>query len=126
ILELDNGKTWQIPRVRVGDRTYTLDQIEKDILIGKFRDPRIHFAINCAAISCPPLLNRAYRPEAIDRQLDERTRAFLQSPHNAISADALRLSEIFRWYSADFGDLRSFLQSYTQVNPHPNARIEYI
>jgi hypothetical protein len=68
---------------------------------------RIHFALNCASLSCPRLPKRAFRAETLDAELDRETRRFLAEPQNA-SVDAtrerLRLSSIFDWYESDFVD----------------------
>ena len=59
ITKLDGGKTWDVKRIKLGDKTYSLNDIENTIL-RPMGDARIHFAINCAAKSCPPLLNQAF------------------------------------------------------------------
>ncbi|KAG5186180.1 hypothetical protein JKP88DRAFT_198306 [Tribonema minus] len=64
-------------------------------------DPRIHFALNCGALSCPPI--RHYSAEGLDAQLDLATRAFVNGMALNDAGDALLLSQIFRWYAADFG-----------------------
>ena len=74
IMRLDGGKTWDVRRIKIGEKKYSLNQIENEILRTEFKDPRIHFAINCAARSCPPLLNRAYTAGRLDSLLDQRTR----------------------------------------------------
>lgn len=81
-----------------------LYELENGVIRG-FRDARIHAAINCASISCPPLSSRAYRAQDLDAQLDEVTRAFCSSPaHVRVDGDAreIQLSSIFEWYRADF------------------------
>lgn len=88
------------------DVRLTLDQIEHEIL-RKMNEPRIHFAIVCASVSCPVLLNRAYRPEIIDEQLNSQTKLFFADPLN-ISWDyankSVRLSSICSWFKSDFGN----------------------
>ena len=65
-------------------------------------DARIHFAINCASISCPKLLNEAYTAGKINEQLDKVTREFINSDKNDISATNAKVSSIFDWYKKDF------------------------
>ncbi len=90
--------TWQ-----AGGRTVTLDDIEHRILRPVFADARIHFAINCASVSCPPLLGEPYRPETLETQLDDAARRYLASPEGAQRAgETLRVSSIFKWYGGDF------------------------
>lgn len=115
ILQLDKGKTWDVKRIRLGGKKYSLNQIEHELLRKKWPDPRIHFALNCAAQSCPPLYNRAYSATQLDAQLDERTRLFINhSGYNQLTGTTLKLSRLFEWYAADFGDLPSFLNNYSQ------------
>src|SRR5690606_17363544 len=104
IMDIDNGQTWEIAHAVVGGRNYTLNEIEHAVLLSKFRDPRIHFALNCAAVSCPPLMNKAYRGASLEATLEDRTRAFIRSSHNQLTPFKARLSEIFKWYKSDFGD----------------------
>lgn len=126
IMDLDGGKTWDIKRIRIGGTSYSLNQIENDILRARFKDPRIHFAINCAAKSCPPLSNQAFRPATLQQQLDTRTRLFVRSKSNVLSPDAVRVSKIFEWYAADFGALIPFLNRYARVKIKPAASVEYL
>jgi Protein of unknown function, DUF547 len=88
----------------VGGRRMTLDEIET-ILRQRLRDPRIHFAIVCASLSCPQLAREAYTPEQVDGQLDRAARAFIHDPGNVsidVAHNRLKLSRIFRWYRSDF------------------------
>lgn len=80
-----------------------LYDLENQILRG-FGDARIHAAINCASVSCPPLAPFAYTPERLDGQLNDVTRAFCEPPHVRIDETATRieLSAIFDWYRVDF------------------------
>jgi hypothetical protein len=127
IMDLDGGKTWDVPRVAVGPRTYSLNQIENDILRKQFEDPRIHFALNCAAKSCPPLLNQAFLPDTLDAQLDARTRLFVNNPSaNRIEPRSASISRIFDWYAADFGNLPAFLNRYAKAKLPGNARITFL
>lgn len=80
-----------------------LYDLENQVIRG-FGDARIHAAINCASVSCPPLAPFAYTPGRLDRQLDEATRAFCAPPHVRIDekAERIELSAIFDWYRVDF------------------------
>jgi Protein of unknown function, DUF547 len=101
------GSAWQAPVVRVDGRTYTLDQVEHDLIRGHFREPRAHFALVCAAIGCPPLRNEAYVGDRLEVQLDDQARSFLYGRAKGCRVDAANgivyLSEIFAWYKQDFG-----------------------
>ncbi len=105
---------WKKRIARVDGRTLTLDQIEHDILRPQFRDPRIHFAINCAAKSCPPLRSQPYTAEQLDAQLDEMAAAFINDPkNNYLEGDRLYVSAIFKWFAEDFdNDVVGFFKKY--------------
>jgi hypothetical protein len=101
IREIDG--VWDETRHRVGRFEVTLDTIEHALLRPFFRDPRIHFAVNCAAASCAPLPRWAFTGRELDRQLDERARLFLSDPRNVkLEGDTLTLSRYFDWYGSDF------------------------
>lgn len=126
ILNFDGGKTWDVKRISLGGKKYSLNQIENDMLRPRFKDARIHFAINCAAKSCPPLHNRAYTASSLDSVLEERTRAFIRNPKfNSITATKASVSKIFEWYAADFGDLKKFLNQYATVQVKSAATITF-
>ena len=108
-------------------KVISLDQLE-DRLRRESRDPRIHFAVNCASASCPPIAQQAYRGEWLDDQLDRATREFLASP-GAIEIEStgrsdapvwrLRISKIFKWYGGDFksaGGVGAFLERYAPAD----------
>ncbi|HBR93696.1 MAG TPA: DUF547 domain-containing protein [Opitutae bacterium] len=89
-----------------GERSLSLDDIEKGILLQKFPDPRIHFAVNCASVSCPPLRAEPYRGAQLEAQLEEQTRLFAASDQAARGDASKRrtaYSELFKWYASDFG-----------------------
>ncbi len=88
---------------RVAGAQRTLDEIERQ---SRDLDARSHFALVCAALSCPDLRHEPYRPEAIELQLAEQTRRFLSDPAKGLRFDeakkSLWLSSIFKWYASDF------------------------
>jgi hypothetical protein len=103
--------------VTVEGRELTLNDIENEIIRPEFAEPRIHFALNCAAVSCPPLRVGAYVGSRLDAQLEEQTRAFLGDPaRNGLDERGrLRLSKILDWYEEDFekdGDLVDWVRPY--------------
>jgi len=126
ILNLDGGKTWDVRRIQIGDKKYSLNIIENDIIRPKFQEPRIHFAVNCAAKSCPPLWNHAYTADNLESALESRARAFINnSSYNTLSGNKARLSKIFDWYGADFGDLRAYLNKYADNQLDASASIRF-
>jgi hypothetical protein len=88
-------------------REMTLDDIEHGMLRVDYDEPRIHFALVCAAVSCPPLREEAYRGDRLDDQLDEQGRWFLNDPRLnrfEIERRHVYLSRIFDWFGDDFRD----------------------
>ena len=93
---------WKIKFIKLFGKKISLDMIEHQIIRKKFDEPRIHFAVNCAAKSCPKIMNKAWTEGNIQRYLTKQTKAFLaNSTHNKITADKLELSKIFDWYGKD-------------------------
>ena len=107
---------WKKRFVKIGGKILTLGEIEHEILRVRFKDPRIHFAINCASRSCPPLLSEAYRAEILDAQLDGVTRAFINRASNTqFRGNRLLVSRIFKWYAGDFDPgIASYIKRYAQ------------
>ncbi len=106
-LGLFGGKgPWKERLAEVAGESWTLDEIEQDIIRKRFSEPRIHFALVCAALGCPPLRTEAYVGFRLDRQLDDQARAFLvESPEkNRVDPTngVVHLSPIFDWYRGDF------------------------
>ncbi|MGD8697742.1 MAG: DUF547 domain-containing protein [Gemmatimonadales bacterium] len=89
----------------VTGREMTLDDIEHGLLRAEFDEPRIHFALVCAAVSCPPLREEAFKGDRLDEQLDEQGRRFLNDPRLnrfEIERGQVYLSKIFDWFGDDF------------------------
>jgi hypothetical protein len=84
---------------------HSLDYIEQDLIrgSGRYNDPRIHFAVNCASIGCPALRPEAYTAAELSQQLDEATISFLKDrTRNRLEDNTLKVSAIFKWYKKDF------------------------
>ena len=78
--------------------------IENKLLREKFNDPRVHFVLVCGAIGCPPLINYAYRPDTLEKQLDAQTRSAINGNFIKVHSKKkkLEVSEIMKWYRSDF------------------------
>lgn len=126
----DIDRPWGKKFIQLGDEKFSLNQIEHDIIRPTFQEPRIHFALVCAAISCPKLLNKAYLPESLDQQLDQQTRYFInKSGKNEITNNHVKISKLFKWYQKDFttkGSLLDFLDQYTNISLSQSAKIDYL
>ncbi len=102
---LTRSTAWDRKIATIHGRELSLNNIEHDIIRKIFDEPRIHFALVCAAKSCPPLRNEAYDGRRLDSQLDDQRRTFLsQTDKNRIDIPnrIIYLSKIFQWYSVDF------------------------
>jgi hypothetical protein len=110
------GRTaWNRKIVAVGGELLSLGHIEHEILRKEFDDPRIHFALVCAAKGCPPLRSEAYEAARLNKQLNEQGRLFLSDPEKNfydISAKTAHLSPIFSWFKRDFGSTNTKVLAY--------------
>jgi hypothetical protein len=127
IMKLNAGKPWDLPLFtpRGADVAITLNHIEHEIIRKQFGDARIHFALVCAAVSCPPLISEPYAPETLETQLDRQTRAFLHDDRrNRYERDAhtLRLSPLFDWYAVDFGGASGVVDYVSPYLPEADQR----
>ena len=96
---------WKKRFVPLLGETRSLDDIEHGLIrgSGRYAEPRIHFAVNCASIGCPALRPEAYVGERLDAQLEEATNSFLEDrSRNRLEGKTLRVSSIFKWYKSDF------------------------
>ncbi|MFZ1561916.1 MAG: DUF547 domain-containing protein [Saprospiraceae bacterium] len=126
IQNLDGGKTWDVKRIEIGGKKYSLNNIENDIIRPQFKDARIHFAVNCAAKSCPPILNGAFFSKSLDEQLDAVTKKFVNNTkYQNITSGKMTLSKIFDWYKVDFGDIAAFINKYSTIKVNNNTTILY-
>jgi hypothetical protein len=122
---------WKKKRITIEGNELSLDAIENEIIRKQFSEPRIHFALNCAAVSCPPLRAGAYDGRKIDAQLEEQTAAFLgDRAHNFVDEKGrLHLSKILDWYKKDFerkGTLVDFVRPYVpELGDREKVDVEY-
>lgn len=125
------NSVWDIQFIKIGGDTYDLNNIEHKILRSKFKDARIHAAINCASYSCPVLRDEAYTAEKLDKQLTDAIRKFVNDPsRNKVSAKKAEISEIFKWFRKDFtrdaGSIRGFLNKYADKKLDANGKISHL
>jgi len=114
-LAFPSNSIWQVPDVwkatrwHAAERAVSLDMIEHEIIRPTFREPRIHFALVCAASSCPNLRSEAYRGDRLDAQLEDQARRFLADANKGLRLDGrhstILVSKIFDWYGVDFAQV---------------------
>tara|TARA_B100000795_G_scaffold267645_1_gene252940 strand:- start:2107 stop:2814 length:708 start_codon:yes stop_codon:yes gene_type:complete len=129
-IENDGRTAWKTPFVKVGEKTYTLDYIEHEILRKKFNDPRIHVGINCASVSCPKLGNIAFTEDNVEASLENLMKEFINDvAKNKISEGKVEVSEIFKWFKTDFttdGSMIDYIKKYSDVKISKKAKIKYL
>jgi hypothetical protein len=118
---------WKEPIVKAGGKTYSLDEVENEIIRKQWREPRIHFALVCAAMSCPPLRSEAYTGAKLDAQLESQGRLFVLDAARGSRVDVpnatVYLSKIFDWYKEDFGGSEDAIGRYVaQYHPASPAK----
>ena len=125
----DIEKPWDRPFINLGGKSYTLNQVEHDILRARYKDPRIHFAVNCASFSCPSLPVKAFTESNLNQMLEQYTRAFINDTrHNTLGPQKAEVSSLFDWYKEDFtknGSVIDFINKYAKTKLADNAKIEY-
>ena len=107
---------WDIKFFKIGNIDFDLNTIEHEILRKQFNEPRIHFAINCASISCPKLRTEAFTAQKLEAQLEEQTTDFINNPDkNSINDKETKLSKIFDWFQSDFTKKNGAFNIYSKV-----------
>lgn len=123
---------WDKKFFKIGKKTMTLNRIEHRILRREFREPRIHFALNCASMSCPKLRREAYDGSKLDEQLTDQAKSFLRDKtRNKVDEKKPQLSAIFDFYGKDMRkwsgkSLIGFINEYSPVKISAQADIEYL
>ena len=117
--------------IRLGDRRLSLDKVEKGILLQDYFDPRIHFAVNCASESCPPLRAEPFVGKRLDTQLEAQTQLFAASKRAARvdrAQKSVAYSSLFKWYADDFPGTSpaDYLNQYRKDPLPTNFEAEWI
>lgn len=103
LLTLVTGGPWKAKVVKVKGQELSLDDIEHGILRPGFKDPRVHYAVNCASFGCPNLGIEAFTGAKLDAQLDAGARAYVNHPRGFSTLSEVTASSIYDWFKADFG-----------------------
>lgn len=150
-MELERNPNWKgnvslfskirfflLRRFNVAGKKSNLRNLENKILRKRFKDPRIHFAINCASKSCPNLPDRLFHTETLDNYLDSLTISFINDKDHVFfdtEKNILYLNPIFKWYAKDFeiqGGVKRFILNYLRnigkpiIESYKRAKIEYL
>ena len=109
-----------LKRHRVAGKKLSLYTIENKILRKRFKDPRIHFALNCASVSCPVLPGSLFSGVELEDYLEELTSQFINDQHSVVlDNNILNVNRIFKWYKKDFkdpGGVIAFINKYWKGN----------
>lgn len=123
---------WKRKAGVVAKQKYSLDEIENEIVRAKFQDPRAHFALVCASLSCPDLANYAYQGKYLDDQLSHQASRFLNNKTKGMKISSpskkIYLSKIFKWYSDDFHpSVKGWLHTKDYINvEEENYSVSYM
>lgn len=120
---------WDRKKFKVMGQEMTLDNIEHQILRKEFNEPRVHMALVCASIGCPPLKTEPFVGEKLDEQLDAQARVYLSSPQNfRIDRNPKRVyvSSIFKWFGEDFEKSYGKEQNFEKLNGKETAFLNFI
>jgi hypothetical protein len=114
IRDIPEDRRWKDVRWNVGGRMVSLDQIENEMIRPVFNEPRIHFALVCAAKGCPPLRAEAFRANDLEKQLDDQMRKThgTDTPWTKYERGTLKLTSLYDWFKSDFGEPLAFVARY--------------
>jgi hypothetical protein len=124
IRDLHGGQPWKQAVWRLGGRTVSLDQLEHELIRKGFpAEPRIHWAVVCAAYSCPPLRAEAYVGDRLDDQLDDQEHR-VHADERFLRRDgaAIAVTPLYDWYGSDFGDPAAYVQEVLKLPTRPTLR----
>ena len=120
---------WRFKRFNLDGKKVSPTHIEHEIL-RKMEEPRIHFAINCASVSCPKLLNKAFYSHSMEKQLEAVTTDFINDEkRNILSVKEMEISRIFQWFAGDFGSKKerhAFIRKYAKQPVAKNAKVRFL
>ncbi|MBA2404997.1 MAG: DUF547 domain-containing protein [Bdellovibrionales bacterium] len=128
---------WKIKFISWLGEKVSLDDIEHNIIRKQFKEPRIHFALVCAAIGCPSLQQEPYLPKELDHQLEKASKEFLNDKNKnraEVTGNKLNLqvSSIFNWYGQDFGTREELIayivkgMGLTEIDKSKRVSVSYL
>lgn len=123
---------WDKKFFEVNGKTMTLNRIEHKIIRQNFSEPRIHFALVCASMSCPKLRQEAYTAAKLDEQLTDQAKSFLADKNrNVVTATDPKVSSLFDWYGMDMKKWTKFtvveyINQYAPVKINDGVKLQYL
>jgi hypothetical protein len=130
---MEGGNSFfQADRIVVSGKKTSFNDLEQKVIRPTFHDPRVHFALNCASRSCPPLQGKPFDPGTLDEDLNRLARAFINNnPQGVVSEtdQVVRLSKLFDWYADDFGgkgNQAAFINRYREEALPSGAKVEFV
>ncbi|EEE38343.1 hypothetical protein RKLH11_2185 [Rhodobacteraceae bacterium KLH11] len=117
---------WDRPLAQVAGQSLTLNDIEHHIIRPTFDEPRIHYALNCAAVGCPNLMDRAWQAETLERDLAAAEHGYINDPRGVRfdGRGRLILSKIFAWFREDFAPNEKAVIAYLETAAEPELRAQ--
>jgi hypothetical protein len=115
IRDIPGAQRWDAVRWTLAGETYSLNQIEHELVRPNFREPRIHFALVCAAVGCPPLRSEAYTGDRLEEQLEDQTRSAHLSDRwirYRSGEGEVELTSLYEWYGGDFEQVADSILDY--------------
>ena len=117
---------WRTKRVTVEGKELSLDAIEHEILRPQFKDPRVHYAVNCASIGCPNLMAKPWTASTLDADLDSAARDYVNHPRGVTVAGAgdraITVSSIYSWFQEDFGGSQAGVLDHLRQYASPELK----
>jgi len=117
----------------ISGKKTSFNDLEKNVIRPAFKDPRVHFALNCASRSCPPLHGKPFDPATLEADLDRLARNFIENNPQGVVPESggrsVRLSKIFDWYADDFGgkgNQIAFINRYRKQPLPPDSKSDFI
>jgi hypothetical protein len=121
------GGPWKAKIMKVAGKDLSLDDIEHGIMRPVFKDPRVHYAVNCASIGCPNLRIRAFTGANLEAELNAGAREYVNSSRGiSVSDGSVTASSIYSWFQSDFGGSAAGVLEHvrTYASPELNAKLE--
>lgn len=129
IMDIPAAKRWKHERWKIAGRTVSLDQLEHEWIRVDYDEPRIHWALVCAAYSCPPLRTEAYTGDELDKQLADQEDYVLHLDHDRFvqrDGERLLVTPLFKWYGEDWDDWRSYVFEQLPLDRHDVDEIGFL